>query len=533
MPIDFSLGSNAEQYKLVRWQEAALFVSGWMYSKRHWQLAKSSQGIEALMHRVMAVAEILPILGGCVCEAEKAFVTRRVKLKSVGTELSSSRSVVTSSQVGAPIQLSAIIPEKVRQDLGNRKILVSTAREAGYGNLICMLKIASMLHERLGIPTENILLSYDRSSDVDFESLNTKYHFQTTGERAVKERGDLACRLIVPFSGAQFYPLSCPTLCIPQYGHETHPECMPRQGRSQLETVISGSVDWLSMGLSAEKNKGILISDELRAWGFSPESKNSQKRIEQLANVSPQIKRRIFDKETIQTADLVAFDQRNRLYYGYASQCNVFGDFIEAVGEVDKMKNSEKNIVIVSPISPWTAKEMIEFNKFQGTLAKLRESGIGRIEIKAFEQNGSEEILYSKTLNENSGKTMTIVVGSIPFEDTTSLWKASEKETVVTGDQSLSEAISANKTFAYETLTHKWMLADEINADFSSITGKTDMPAVGLYESTGAKMSAIFCSDLGDPKFTEFNRHIIERKNCSDSILEKVAEMIAQPPNRI
>lgn len=60
------------------------------------------------------------------------------------------------------------------------------------------------------------------------------------------------------------------------------------------------------------------------------------------------------------------------------------------------------------------------------------------------------------------GSSITFLCGSVDNADVCKLWKASEREAMATGDQSLSEAISANKNFVYEALAFKDILLRDL-----------------------------------------------------------------------
>ena len=119
--------------------------------------------------------------------------------------------------------------------------------------------------------------------------------------------------------------------------------------------------------------------------------------------------------------------------------------YISSVAKLNK--GNEHHLTIVLPGS--LDEKFIKEQQFQDY---LKSKGIGEISIKTVGLGPARE---SITRIGDSPKRLTLITGRIVRKDMLILWKNSEKEVLATGDQSVGEAISADKSMVIEYLTHK------------------------------------------------------------------------------
>jgi hypothetical protein len=202
-----------------------------------------------------------------------------------------------------------------------------------------------------------------------------------------------------------------------------------------------------------------------------------------------------------------------------------------ALAQIDQEKTPQKDILAFVPVSiaKINAIQTQKAAHFRSFLSLLEKAGIGELEIKDVSGNS----LATFKLSDASTKKMCVVVGAVPYDDISLLWMASEKESLATGDQSLSEAVSANKCFAYEVLVHKKRLSEDVENEFYRIAGKRSPIAISYVSddifSKFEQMVSLYRAQREENyrSFTEFNRTIVETKDCSRAIAE-IAQRLLQ-----
>ena len=180
---------------------------------------------------------------------------------------------------------------------------------------------------------------------------------------------------------------------------------------------------------------GVFIEDEL-----DPDHPSSEPQgIGALVHLQDRVLREILESETepaLQPA----------LYAGYAhSSQSIFLDYVAAI---ERAQNRPIDVVIPNARPAALAIESL-FD--DAHIARLRAAGIGRLCVlgNVSETTSSEAVNAFETCERRfgAGKTLRLITRyPLPHEDMLTLLRASEDPTMVSGDQSFSEAISARKS---------------------------------------------------------------------------------------
>jgi hypothetical protein len=279
----------------------------------------------------------------------------------------------------------------------------------------------------------------------------------------------------------------------------------------------------ISFGIES-KDSGIFISPELVSWGLDERVKAFPSyRLRPLLETSLEVQKAIFGEEE---PSLEKFENQSSLYFGYSHNPLSVKAFSNAIMQFVKDRKEEppkENIIICIPISCESFKEFLEKNSYSFEL-----NGFKKLIIKTF----TGDVLFRINSDElKSTPTIQIIVGRIPHSDYLSLLKASEKLSIAEGDQSVSEAISAQKHFVYEMLLHKEdfglslnrifkrVSRIEIGYDFSYEDFWISYPSRCLSFASSEisqRMFNLFKMHTADPsRFDRFNSYIISEKDVS------------------
>ncbi len=420
--------------------------------------------------------------------------------------------------------------------LHDHKIIIATASgQSGFGDTVCAIKVATLIHERLGIPVANIILNI-ASFDESIARFNEKYNFPHHPDISALRDIDIACYIIAPLNNTEKFcelkkkiSKASPLLSLSEYNWG---DPLPRLPASHegFEAFKAARMGIIVSGEPTDKadERGILISEELKEWGLREDSTSSINRIFQLKKISPDLTRVILETETPEDAILMEFDASNRLYYGYSCYISTALSYVAAISKIDQMKDPIKNPTLILPIKIISFTDQVGKETYLGLLKYLREQNYGNLIVKSTANKILESVKFSE-----SPKTITLIIGPISYSDSLTLWKCSEDETITTGDQSLSEAISCiRKRYGYEALLHKTALSIGLSQAYIKFSAE---PAptfgFGAFESPFPEMADRLASLYSDPSkalaFTNFNRSIIEEQDCSNFIVDEVSKMLS------
>ncbi len=202
-----------------------------------------------------------------------------------------------------------------------------------------------------------------------------------------------------------------------------------------------------------DSTQGVIVDESLVEFSKKElYQKSSKERLRLLASLSSDdVKNAI--RGTCKSFD--EYDENNSLYFAYCNQHELLPEFINFLCE--KTKNADKKNINI-----YCAKHLCWWN--QTNFSTLDRHGISKVMY-------NHKLLYENKDSPN-GKTvniLTLQTSPLSHEDFIILLKASEKECLVTGDQSLLEAIALDKDFIYETLDHKQTLSNALQEEFKKI----------------------------------------------------------------
>jgi hypothetical protein len=405
----------------------------------------------------------------------------------------------------------------------NKNILFYAHYFNGLGDISSAFKIGNALHECLNIAKENLFCGTNEEQKAaifnknQFTILAPRASFfgppsLTTYFAEMQKVHQFAFQVIpapsINEAASLFFATRVPSLVLYEYGFKNHP----------FHPAFKNFVTTKSLGLNEKEGEiGILIDSELYEWGFSKEAQISLKRIEQLQFVNSSLREAILENE-----DFVSFDAQSLLYVGYTNQFTSSVKFIKDLSDLNTYDSSnQKNLTFILPGNFST--------QFQSCVEL---TDIPSLVIKEVNRNGTiKEVMRRK--GKEGEKTLTIFTGSINHVDFKHLLKASEKETVVTGDQSLSEAISLNKVFMYEALNHKHKFANDIQTTYST-NSQFDVQ-VTFFNAHSANMRKFFEKNRQDnyQHFFKVNKIICEKHNAFTQIIKLIEEKKLSASNSV
>jgi len=378
----------------------------------------------------------------------------------------------------------------------DQKILFAVHPTGGLGDLGVAVKVRNLFVDRNFVTNEQVQIRSTKSSkcfncySFDIEPLTGK-----RGHRRIVELipvSNLALQVIASVSGygeAYFHlrRKEVKTLALKEYGFDADP-IIPA-----LDSIYRS----LPLGLSTG-SIGIYIESD---WEAQHQLKGREERMQRLDKVSPEAAKRI-------RGDLAQF----ALYMGYSDDTDLRLGFVHAVLQLNTIDDT---VVFVLPCLEMSVqKDLLQIGK---------RNGVGKVIIS----NEEGEIIHD--LNEK-GRTVKYCVGDFDHSDLLFILQASEKETLVTGDQTVSEAISANKQFCYEARDYKQTFAGSMRRLFQSFRQETIHPNVRIrewdnFETYSDQMLKIFDPNMQEI-FSQFNRYVCINRNCIPIVEMNALEMI-------
>lgn len=328
--------------------------------------------------------------------------------------------------------------EALKSMLGNKSIVVLSHQMSfwvqGLGDFICGLKTSLYFQNYLNVNKAN--LTFFNNANDYFRSIleNTEVSVEKEDFFQIRlRRPDL--QVIIPvvdlLVSRPYVALNdVPTLAISEYGI-----------KPDKDLGYYKSVHAYSLGLS-KKSLGIFIDPELREWSKSENAKDRSFCLKELEYVPSELSTAILGKEYSQSA-IDEFKENSKFYFCYASEQSEILSFIQAVMISDKSINVDNYTFYCmgDALDPKT----LSIENFK-RCSNLKE-------IISFNYLKNDHIVNLQ-INPAEKKTVRIITGKIAHGYVSRLHKASEKITLVTGNQSFSEAISAGKIVVFELLKH-------------------------------------------------------------------------------
>lgn len=365
-------------------------------------------------------------------------------------------------------------------DLTAQKVAIITYSLGGFGDLGNAMKFAKMLHEEQGVREDKILLVTDKPEGMQL--FNTDGKFSVLSMREYEKKiSAVGLQIITPVSEdcqiSEWAKKGVRTVALYEYGFNG-----PSTTSGKDVQVYAFGLDW------QRREVGIWIA---RDWRRKHEIAAAEPalRLRSLKEIEPSLQKLLRVDRGVEK-----FAQDSHLYLGYADDFSMQVDFVKAILAEKRKAASDKNFYFVLPGEKNARflsahfEEELQLHRFNKLLITKHGKCLQEI------QGTGEGVLH-------------IILGNQTHEDFYRLMTASEREVVVTGDQSLSEAIENDKIFCYEERRHKGPLARELNALYAPC-----VPCIiPFYGESISKMRDVF-SSRGEGFFAN-NRRICEMLN--------------------
>lgn len=420
-------------------------------------------------------------------------------------------------------------------DDSNKKIVIAIDPVSGLGDIAAGFRIADTLINSKIISIKQLILVIKADEDEEStkkanEIFNDKKIRVISSKKVDEELKDDVFVLQIHFPNlvstiySQFLKRNVPILQIEEY--DLPPFRYPKEFNNW---VVSHS-----FGLN-NKYLGIFIDEELKQWGFSKEAFDPIKRLENLEKLPIKLQKAILG-ESYSTQGMLKFAKTNKLYFGYCSDLDFFKHFILAFTLINKKE--KLNITLVTPLNI-NSKNLSEENKENiDFLSRIKRMGFHQIQISNLKNDEVDTIILIEQLDESKNKRIfKIITGEIKKCDVQILLMSSEKETVVTGDQSLTNGISNNMNFIYETLPHKNKLAEQINGliSLNNEDSTNDYRPPICLDISDVDDQFFFYKEIYNSFFwgiknqdlvTKLNKDICDNRNCNEKLTDIVKSLL-------
>lgn len=395
--------------------------------------------------------------------------------------------------------ISSLSPLHFSEPILSLHFLLTAEEWGGLGDLACGAKIAAIL-QRYGIPPAHITLCTQTPQRMElFREIHHCRILSLEEARAVHEVGmHIIAPVVKQERVAQYLGQQKPVLALYEYGFD------PLVSQLVPEDILFVRAFGLSR-LSDER--GIFIEPDLVQWALSPESQDKHARAMKLRDLSPPLLTALLQGNQFPLEELL---ERKNVYIGYACRPETSIAFVQSLSELNAQE--KKDLVFILPSG-----------KSEEILSLLHAHYPLCAQTVSLFKNGSEGCREVRVLHPNSHETrhIQVITGSFPFQDLKRILMASEKETLATGDQSMSEMISADKCAFYECRNHKipFMYSlERIYRRFFSCSDGNDI------ESIFNAMKQYFLQQRGDhfAHISQCNRELSATADCAPMLKESI-----------
>lgn len=369
-----------------------------------------------------------------------------------------------------------------------KKVLVISEQLGGLGDVVCGLRCLEHLHSQLKIPHENLYFSTNASPE-DVNLLNRKNFKVLT----YTECSELAINLqiVIPCPELKLHP-TAPAILISEYGD------LPRTVGTDHPSLQSSA-----LGFDQKENQiGILIDEELATKSFSLLENPVREEI----------------PEKFQ-AFLKSYERENfpKIYLGYSSDPSSAKAFTLAISQLNQ--DHEGDLLTVLALK-------MNLSFLDADFKKHLSAYFGTCKFIY------EEKEHMVPLNPLLTKTLILYLGRITQKEMRQLLLVSEKESLTTGDQSVSLCISANKSFVYEETHGKKKFAQSLK----SLAHDYDLGSITFLKNQSLNPVSIhkfFLYNKKDnyKKMRAFNFHVCKNLNYLPRLLELLKKAFAEPPS--
>ena len=422
-------------------------------------------------------------------------------------------------------------------------ILVPDLWIGGFGDFIFAVKISQIFKEKIQnvnvaivIPIEEHLTKIKSILTDDSSEINNIYTYDTLPENFRNERG--LCIGAAGFFnyrsklfGFYYHSLNLKSdyecLSIPEYS------CIQHQNIYYSKTKVPG----------LKRNEyGILIDKEISeiADKIKDEKKDPISFLEDLTDT--QLKTDIKEDNV----PITEYSKNTKLYFGYGHEIKSQIHFIRLVASLEKNNANNVDLVLILDIP-----NQLECFLHINITEELLEKGFTEIEIMPSEDNDQSYKILSDTFKK---KLRIIPRKTISQKDFKTCIIMSQPFCLITGDQSFSEAVSANKYFIYELYQHKYLfnesvrdLANELklflvrqylidtavpvlNFEFRAIARKWkfEFPLKKTSENYDETISKYLLNQDFISEWQKFIRYIKEERSLNKKIVSFVIKILAE-----
>jgi hypothetical protein len=352
-------------------------------------------------------------------------------------------------------------------------IIIKINMSGGFGDLLFGLRLADILLKNLP-SVEIALVFYDyelqNSQHIIKEYPHLKnhcYRAQTYPEElpeAFKDPKSGICIGVATYGSTSDLgynlrlPDEYPLLALPEYA-------LFSEKKYTQETSVETMRDVKVAGLTRYEY-GIFIDSKLKAavqkkWSDFIFHSDPILHVDELSEG--------LRKEIIGEQSPAKYSSRTNFYFGYGHFPPTQKHFIRSVAHLEKNKSS-KNVDLLLILDEPDRLEQIFDDSLKEELAL---QGFGQIEITG-SPSREPKIIKLK----DSGRILRIMPKKeLSHRDFEGCLLMSQPLSLITGDQSLSEGISAGKIFIYELFFHKFHLAES----FKSLAAELKLPLVEEY----------------------------------------------------
>ena len=217
----------------------------------------------------------------------------------------------------------------------------------------------------------------------------------------------------------------------------------------------------------------------------------------------------LFGTLTPQTVDIETYLHSHKLHLAYLQ--SPIGGAVYLHALLKAASRDERMIDICTPDIGW----LIEYVKIQGKEKKpffTEPFGIQELEIH---YSGK---IHQKKIQESGKKVRILCTGPLEIDDFSNLMRLSEEFVAVRGDQSLAEAVSANRLFFYDGAPHKKYFIKDLLA-LAENRIRNNMGCITLFRSIA---KTFFCQQT-----EEENEWVEETFFQTKEPWEKTAEQLS------
>lgn len=374
-----------------------------------------------------------------------------------------------------------------------KHIIINVCDCDGFGDILAALKFADIIKK--SDPTINLAIVFeDEVTMRKTESVASEYPYL----KNCYLLENLPVEFKNPKSGlcvgvASFYEISSSDLQYDRMGLDRDYPYLKLPEYSCLG-VPNNFLSNLKITGLGDHEYGIFVDRTL----ISKVKSDRKQQIDPVTHVS-ELSDNTLQSQILNGRKIDSYSSEANLYFGYGHYVDSHFHFIRSVMELEKVNNKNIDMVLIVDDPQELQSKIFLDTQLQ---KELEEQGIGKIDIVHPTTKGGM-FTSSMTLS-RSQKTLRIITRSkIAHCDFETCLLMSQPLTLITGDQSLSEAISTDKIILYELYRHKIGLGQSL----IKLANKLALPLVAEYFThTITPVPGLSISEFGFIKSEDYHR---------------------------